>query len=160
MSKHQTIVISGFNGIGKSYLYDNGWDVLDIDSKGYEWLTDEKGIMKRNPEFPENFIKGIKDNMGKVEYIFVPSNIEVRDALKENHISYYNIYPDYNLKHEYIKRYEDRGNTETFIRLMDKKYRGLVKSMHDDVNLNKVILKKEGMYLEDALDSIEEVNHL
>lgn len=43
---------------------------------------------------------------------------------------------------------------------MDKKYRGLVKSMHDDVNLNKVILKKEGMYLEDALDSIEEVNHL
>ena len=32
----------------------------------------------RNPEFPDNYIQPIKENIGKVDYIFVSSHKEVR----------------------------------------------------------------------------------
>ena len=53
-----TRVISGFPGIGKSYLFNNGKNILiiDSDSSNFSWL--EPGV--RNPEFPHNYMKHIK----------------------------------------------------------------------------------------------------
>lgn len=162
MNKKQTIVISGFPGIGKSNLYDRGWDALDSDSSHFSWVKDSDGknTKERHPDFPNNYMEHIKNNLGKYDYIFVSSHENVRDALKENHINYFNVFPDYHLKYEYLKRYELRGSPEPFIELMDKQYDNFVKGMYKDTNLNKVILKEEGKYLEDALYSLEKLNNL
>lgn len=84
------IVISGFPGIGKSYMYNNMKDlkILDSDSSKFSWVKDEEGknTKERNPDFPNNYIKHIKDNMDSSDIILVSSHKVVRDALKDNDI--------------------------------------------------------------------------
>lgn len=107
-----TKVISGFPGVGKSVLFrSDGYNSLDSDSSMFSWI--EEGV--RHPDFPNNYMNHIKENIGKVDYIFVSSHDIVRDALKENNIEYILVYPSIDLKDEYIKRYTDRGNNEGFI---------------------------------------------
>ena len=73
MNKKQTIIISGFPGIGKSHLYDRGWDALDSDSSHFSWVKDSEGknTKERHPDFPNNYMEHIKNNLGKYYYIFV-----------------------------------------------------------------------------------------
>ena len=125
MNFKETIVIAAFPGTGKSYCTKNEADkfngVLDSDSSNYSWIKDSEGnnTTERNPEFPNNYIKHIKDNIGKVEVIFVSSHKEVREALEREGIEYVLIYPNAFQKDEYIKRYKNRGNSEKFVRLLD-----------------------------------------
>lgn len=115
----RTRIISAFPGTGKSYYYDNHKETtLDSDSSGYSWIIKD-GKKIRNPEFPSNYISHIKENIGKYDFIFVSSHKEVREALKDNCIFFYLVYPDYDRKDEFVKRYRDRGNPETFIKLVE-----------------------------------------
>ena len=47
--------------------------------KEFERVRHEK-IKERNPNFPNNYIEHIKENIGKVDYIFVSSHLVVRQA--------------------------------------------------------------------------------
>lgn len=124
MSEIQTMVIAAFPGCGKSYTYKheankfNG--ILDSDSSDFSWVKDAKGrnTEQRNPDFPNNYIKHIKDNIGKVEVIFVSSHKTVRDALRKEGIHYFLVYPNIFQKKDYIKRYIERGNKKGFINLL------------------------------------------
>jgi len=111
----KTLVISGFPGIGKSHFFRKNKDkvVLDSDSSKFSWI--EKGI--RHPDFPNNYIKYIKENLayinplgvGKADIILVSSHKNVRDALVENDIPFTLVYPSRDIKEEYLQRYKDRG---------------------------------------------------
>ena len=83
-----TIIISGFPGIGKSYatecFYNSNVVVLDLDSNYFSWLR--PGI--ENPDFPNNYIQYIKNNIGVADYIFISSHDNVRKALKDEGINY------------------------------------------------------------------------
>jgi hypothetical protein len=46
-------------------------------------LKSDQVIKYRNPDFPNNYIKHIQDNIDKVDYIFVSSHEVVRKALNE-----------------------------------------------------------------------------
>ena len=46
-----------------------------------------------NPDFPNNFIQYIKENIGKVDVIFVDSDIRIRQWLNEAKIKFVTIYP-------------------------------------------------------------------
>jgi hypothetical protein len=62
-------------------------------------------------EFPQNYIEHIKQKMAEgCARIFISSHKQVRDTL---------IYPDKSLKQEYIDRYKERGNSESFISLLE-----------------------------------------
>lgn len=125
MNIKETMVIAAFPGTGKSYCTKNEVDkfngVLDSDSSNYSWIKDSEGnnTTERNPDFPNNYIKHIKDNIGKVEVIFVSSHKEVREALEREGIEYVLVYPNVFQKDDYIKRYKNRGSSDKFIRLLE-----------------------------------------
>ena len=72
-------------------------------------------IRVRNPEFPQNYIRHIKENIGKVDIIFVSSHLNVRKAMEDAGIKYITIYPKDTMLNEWIGRMYLRGNDEKFI---------------------------------------------
>jgi hypothetical protein len=143
----KTKVISGFPGVGKSHFHKNNPDliILDSDSSSFSWV--EKGV--RNPDFPNNYIRHIKENLGKVNVILLSSHKQVRDALRENDIGYTMVYPDKSLKHEYLSRYKGRGSDENFLGMIDKNWDGFIDELETEEYPIKITLK-EGQYLQDV----------
>jgi len=123
----QTFVISAFPACGKSYCYNNHQDkyiMLDSDSSEFSWVKDNEGnnTKERNPEFPQNYMKHIKDNIGKVDIIFVSSHDVVRKALNDNGINTIIVYPNKKLKEEWIRRFRNRGNNDGFIEFISNNW--------------------------------------
>ena len=103
----KTKVYSVFPACGKTWLYkhqeDYGLKILDSDSSQFNWIRDN-GQKIRNPDFPNNYIKHIKENIGKCDCIFVSSHASVREALDKEGIDFTIVYPESNLKAEWIGR--------------------------------------------------------
>jgi len=145
-----TLVISGFPGIGKSHFFrkneKEGKSVLDSDSSLFSWI--EKGV--RHPDFPNNYIKHIKENLGKSDIILVSSHKNVRDDLVENNIPFTLVYPSRSIKEEYLQRYIDRGSDNPFIKLLDNNWDNFLDEMEQQKGCEKIELE-EGKYLSDYL---------
>lgn len=119
----KTKIISAFPGTGKSTFFKENGDIcIDSDSSNFSWIVDAEGNKERNPEFPKNYIQHIKDNIGKYEYIFVSSHDEVRNMLFDNCIFFYLVYPSIDRKDEFLERYKNRGNDDSFIALLSKNW--------------------------------------
>lgn len=115
-----TVVVSAFPCCGKTYAFEHFQDkysILDSDSSDFSWIKDECGnnTKQRNPDFPDNYIKHIQDNIGKVDIIFVSSHLKVRQALEDVGISFCTIYPKPEMLNEWIGRMYRRGSSKEFI---------------------------------------------
>lgn len=154
--KKNTKIISGFPGIGKSYLFNIRKDlfILDSDSSQFSWI--EKGV--RNPDFPNNYMAHIKKNIGKVDIILVSSHDVVREALKENEIDYILVYPNKLSKKEYMKRYTKRGNDEKFINMIDKNWDKFIYEMDIETFPTKIKLI-DNQYLKDIFSEIVKIRY-
>lgn len=118
----RTKIISAFPGVGKTYYHKKYPDIsLDSDSSNFSWMIKD-GKKIRNPEFPDNYVKHIKENIGNYEYIFVSSHKVVRKALKDNCLFFYLIYPHENMKKKFIQRYMQRGSSDKFIQLVSNNW--------------------------------------
>lgn len=146
----KTKVISGFPAVGKSVLTkDSHFVVLDSDSSLFSW-TDEG---ERHPEFPTNYMKHIKENIGKADYILVSSHDVVRKALEKNMIDYTLVYPDVTCKDEYLERYQNRGNDEKFIQFIDSNWEKFIHDIAQETFPKKIKLA-QGEFLSDVLNEI------
>lgn len=163
-------VISAFPACGKSTYYkewsqyspENVWrrrnngeqvfgngglpcgdKIIDSDSSLFSWVYDENGKKtdKRNPDFPQNYIKHIKEHLKTEDVIFVSSHKVVRDALKENNIPYVLIYPEKKMKSEWMKRFKERGNTDAFIKFQDENWDSFIEDMQSEDYPQKIELK-------------------
>jgi len=115
----RTRIIAAFPGTGKTYYHEKHKDTtLDSDSSHFSWITKD-GEKVRNPDFPNNYIEHIRNNIGKYEFIFVSTHKEVREALLDNCIFFYLIYPDEDKKQYFLDRYRKRNSPEAFIKLLD-----------------------------------------
>jgi len=131
----RTRIISAFPGVGKTFYFNNSnKSVIDSDSSQFSWIKDKNGnnTKERNPNFPQNYIEHIKGNIGKVDIILVSSHKEVREALKNNCLFYYLVYPDYTRKEEFLQRYLDRGSPESFMDLIRKNWDKWISELQDD----------------------------
>ena len=121
-----TKIYSIFPACGKTWLYerqeDYGLKILDSDSSNFSWVIEEvedpdyvligDGTIEplihknkiRNPDFPNNYIKHIKENIGKYDYIFVSSHTSVREALDKEGIDFTIVYPMQMCKAEWVGR--------------------------------------------------------
>lgn len=152
----QTKIISGFPAVGKTVLFSNSeLKVLDSDSSNFSWVKDEDGnnTKERHPDFPNNYMQHIKENIGKVDYILVSSHDVVREALKDNEINYTLVYPSIELKDEYIERYKNRGNNEGFINFISNSWDNFITDIEKETFPTKIKLS-ECQYLSDVLDVI------
>lgn len=154
---YDTKIISAFPGCGKTYLFNklNEDEIicLDSDSSNFSWIY-QSGNKERNQEFPYNYMKHIKENIGKYKYIFVSSHDIVRKALNDNGIEFTLVYPDINIKNEYIQRYIDRGSDSNFIRLLEEKYDEWICECENDENTKNKVRLQKFQYLSDVIDDI------
>lgn len=165
-------VISAFPGCGKSYYYkewsqyspENVWrkrnngeqvftaegflvgdKILDSDSSLFSWIYDEAGNKtdKRNPDFPNNYIQHIKDHLHTEDIIFVSSHKIVREALEKEGIKYTLIYPEKNMKDEWMRRFKERGNDEKFIKFQDEHWDEFISEMENETFPDKITLSQK-----------------
>lgn len=105
---------SGFPGVGKSHAFRvlsaKGFVIKDSDSSTFD-----------KAHFPDNYIKHIKEvkQAKQADAVFISSHDVVRDALLDNQLAFTLVYPDINIKDEYLKRYLTRGSNEDFINLLN-----------------------------------------
>lgn len=149
----KSLIISGFPGIGKSHFFrlmkNSGKKILDSDSSLFSWI--EKGV--RHPDFPQNYIDHIKENVYKSDIILVSSHNNVRDALVENEIPFVLIYPDRKIKDEYINRYKVRGSDDNFVKLLEKNWDNFIDDCENQIGCKKIIIKS-GEYLSDKINEL------
>lgn len=139
-------VISGFPGVGKSYIFNNtDLSCCDSDSSRFSWLNEKAKI--RHPDFPTNYINHIKSMIGKVDYVFVSSHVDVRKALLEHGIDYQLVIPERGLKSQYLSRYKERGSPEGFVSLIDRMWDDFLETLPGE----KVVMLKENQYLVDYI---------
>ena len=149
----KTIVISGFPGVGKTVLFNfprlpNPPMFLDSDSSHFSWANQTEKI--RHPSWPNNYIQHIRENLGRVDAIFVSSHLEVRNALVSAGIEFILVYPGLEMKDEYIERYVKRGNASAFVDLLKQNYETWIHGLMEQENCTHIVLQ-QGQYLSDVL---------
>ncbi len=139
----QTRVVAAFPGTGKSTYCRNHPDCSDSDSSKFD-----------KAEFPQNYIEHIKSLIGKKTYVFVSSHKAVRDALLAAGIPFNLVIPTLDCKEEYLKRFKERGNPESFIKLISDNWETWISdcaTQQKGVGRVVVMLSK-GTFLSDAID--------
>jgi len=139
-------VIAGFPGVGKTYMYNELKDkvkIIDCDSSEFSWI--KEGV--RHPDFPNNYIEHIKQNLNKQEFILVSSHDVVREALKEHEIDYVLVYPDKKLKNDYIEKYKKRGNDEGFINFVSKNWNDFINEIEKETHPELIKITFEDTHL-------------
>ena len=128
--KH-TMVVSAFPGTGKTHYYLNCKDqtVMDSDSSTFD-----------KSDFPANYIRHIKENIGKADIIFVSSHKEVRDALITEGIEFTLIYPRRELMFEYLVRFVKRGSPDAFVELLEDKWNEWMTELENQTGCVKIRL--------------------
>ena len=164
MENKNTKIISAYPCCGKTYIFNNadyifrGEDeeiiILDSDSSQFSWVQEKRpnGNKWRNPDFPDNYIKYIKENIGKVDYIFVSSHSEVRKALAKEKIKFTLVVPNKKLLNDWMIRMYNRGNDDAFINLqIDNWDKWLNEIEEEKGTYSKLIKLQKNEYLADVL---------
>lgn len=127
-----------------------------LDGKGYVNKIKDELIKVRNPDFPKNYIKYIKENIGKYDYIFVSTHEEVRRALAEANIDFTIVFPRQDLKAEWVGRCFLRGSGETFCKLIADNWDTWILQLEEEgvVNLRDTFHLQSGEYLDTVLKFI------
>ncbi len=144
------LVISGFPGIGKSWLFKNpkGQVVRDSDSSNFSWLNQAEQI--RHPDWPSNYMEHIWEKRESADFTLVSTHKEVRDAMVKAAIPFVLVYPALDMKEEYIERYVVRGNAPFFVSLLTQNYDTWISELQAQKNCLHVVLSP-GQYLADVL---------
>ena len=155
-----TKVIAAFPACGKTYCFDRHEDyiILDSDSSLFSWVYPNGFAPRyRNPEFPKNYIEHIKENIGKVDYIFVSTHEEVRKALDDAGIDFIVVFPKESLKAEWVGRCFLRGSGPQFCTMLAENWDTWIGQMWDEAICNKRAhyVLQSGEYISDILEDIK-----
>lgn len=148
----KTFVISGFPGVGKSFVSRKltSYTTLDLDSSSFSWLREGE----RNPDFPNNYMSAILESLGKYDFVFVSSHDTVREALARVGIPYINVYPERSLKQNFLDRYMHRGSSIEFCEMMDANFDNFISKMEEDTAAIHMSLRRAGDTLEDVCSQL------
>ena len=164
MKKQKGIIISGFGGVGKTYLAKKYKNVVDLESSpfkydysnieklDYEKLKGEPNRIIRK-DYPENYIKAIKEATEKYDIVCVRYNgDEEVDFYDTFGLDYIVCYPTKSAYKTYVKRFKDRGNSKEWIEKNKKFYqiayercknfKGKKILLHDNETLEDALLKR------------------
>lgn len=126
---------------------------------GYVETIRNEEIKVRNPDFPKNYIEHIKENIGKVDYIFVSTHEEVRKALADADIDFILVFPKQSLRAEWVGRCFIRGSGENFCKMIADNWDTWMSQMWDEVICNKRrhYTLSSDEYLSDIIEDIDKV---
>jgi len=161
MVQQRALVLSAFPGTGKTTLFETveGFKkpdssekpsyipvILDSDSSKFSWIRPGE----RHPDFPNNYIEHIKENLATADVILTSTHKVVRDALREAGINFTIVFPLTNCKEHYLQRYIDRGSPESFVNLMDNNWDNFIAELEEDPNPEKLRLV-ENHFIKDLM---------
>ena len=155
------IFIYAFTATGKSTLAKRYSNVIDMESTRYKYLGNlqENESLKStkreiNKQYPENYFAELIKVKDKYDYILIADEI-CDKFLQENNFEYWWVYPQENLKDEYMDRCKQRGNNEEFIFWYSKLWDEWIKRCKNDKFAAKHIELKSNQYLEDVLPNLK-----
>lgn len=164
-----SLVFCGFPGTGKSTITKNAEKYglkhchVHKDNNGEIEITvpageltpvfDSDSSLFDKEHFPGNYIKHIQGILNQYPnaVILMSSHDTVREALKDAGIVYTLVYPQRELKEEYLERYEQRGSPEAFVKMMDNKWNDFIDTCVQDEAAADHIVLSEGEYLVDQI---------
>ena len=147
-----TKVISAFPGTGKSYFaasFESSAEVFDLDTGNFTqgYGADGKVI---DPDFPNNYLLAIKEQIGKTKTLLVGCQPEVIAALRKEEIPFTIVYPERGLKGEYIDRFKLRHSPQSFIELISNNWDLFLDFLEKQEDCERIILRSE-QYVGDAV---------
>ena len=141
-----TIICAAFCGTGKSFLCNQkNINAIEIEY----WKYKDEGLQKK-------YIKDIKKQIGKVDYIFISTDPDGLKILQKQNIDIILVYPENKLRNEYLDRFIDRDSPHDFIGAF-MKYWDIWLNELKEQNYCSQIQLKSGEYLQDKLDEIEDI---
>lgn len=143
----QTLIISAFCGTGKTYLCENSnKKIVEFEC----WKYDKDC-------FPDNYVSDIQSKIGQVDIIFISTNPLALNILNKLGIKIILIYPQLELKNEYIERYKNRGSATDFILTLSKYWDSWLEEIKENKYCKHVELKSDEyvstILSQDLLDS-------
>ena len=138
----QTTLIAAFPGTGKSFycLNQNSELIADSDSSTFN-----------KKHFPKNYIEDIKEKiLLNYEKVFISSHKKVRDELVKNKLNFILVYPNINLKQEYLERYFTRKSSESFIKLISDNWESWIEDLQNQQNCLHIELQA-GQFIKDII---------
>lgn len=120
------MIISGYQGIGKSTLAKNSYKYIDLESGNF-WID---GV--RDVEWYKIYCKIAAHLSRQGNTVFVSSHYVVREELKQYSVTeeIKCCFPDISLKDEWVKKLEDRYNNSK----LDKDYKAWQNAKYMYVN--------------------------
>ncbi|MCK9446778.1 hypothetical protein M0Q50_07965 [bacterium] len=136
----KTILYAAFCGTGKTHICKNtNIKAIEIEY----WMYKDKGLIK-------DYIEDIKNNFGKVDYIFISTEPEGLNILIDEGYEITLVYPENELRYEYLDRYLERDSPADFIGVFMKYWNPWINELKEQKNCKHIILKK-GQYLQNIL---------
>jgi hypothetical protein len=104
-----------------------------------------------NPDWPNNYISAIKQNLESDKILLIPSDFLVLDLLKNEKLHYFLCYPQRNAKEIYCERYIKRGNSDEFIDIFIDGWDKFMDRFEKDTYGQHIVLQPE-QFLSDVID--------
>lgn len=141
-----SLVLSVFPVLGKSTYSKEHEDSVDLESSLYSRKQDNSF----NEEFPGNYINLLKWHLvnNNWKYVFVSSHKVVRDAMRNDGIKFYIIYPSIDRKEEILNLARERGNTEEFINKLSECWEAWINEVSQEENAYEL---KAGEFICDGI---------
>lgn len=125
----------------------------------YANMIKDDEIRVRNPEFPDNYIEYIKDQLefDKYDYIFASSHESVRKALNEEGIDFIIVFPKRKLKNEWINRCYLRENNGFPLSVLVDNWDKWIDQMYLEIRSgHRYKILKSNQYLSDVLSNYKQ----
>lgn len=144
-----------FPGTGKSTVPQSVPDVLDADSRLYQFIGATPQMLHAaavqartvpNPEYPDNYFNYI-ENAGST-YVLLNCHVSLLPRIPSENLLL--IYPDISLKGAYLQRYWDRGDNVSFITYMNENFADMIHAI-EAYPCRKLRITDEHTYLTDIL---------
>ena len=98
----------------------------------------------------KEYLNDVKEQIGKVDYILLSTEPEGLEILKEEGFDITLVYPENELRNEYLDRYIDRDSPYEFIGTFMKHWDIWLNELKD-LNYCKHIILRNGEYLQDVI---------
>ncbi len=135
-------IISAFCGTGKTYICENtNMKTVEVEY----WKYKKDGNVQK-------YVDDIKKYLDKVDYVFISTDPEGLKVLHRQGLDITLVYPENNLRNEYLDRYIARDSPHDFIGPFMKYWHSWLDELKEQHYCQHIVLKT-GEYLQDVLIS-------
>ena len=148
----KTKIIAAFPGTGMSYFVASlgrASGAIDLDTNEYTQGYDEAGKIV-NKDFPNNYLSSIEELIGKTEILFIGCQPEILNLLRKEGIDATLVYPERQLKDEYVTRFNARGSSEGFNNLIYGNWDRFLDYL--EAQNNERFVLRQGQYISDVIE--------